>query len=630
MGLIKYVSFDIFDTCIVRATGKPISVFYDLARACVKVQTSSNVADFVKIRKEGEYLARIKKKSQEICMQDIYDECDFSSLSFFSKEEIIHRELECERNVLLPVVSIRKIIDSYRSRGVAISFISDMYLPENFLKEILVKYGFYNNTDSLYISSTYGKKKSNGELFEFFKAKNKKVNRFNWIHFGDNFSGDIIQAWRKGAIPIRVFHAFNDYEYIDNTNFISGLTNKIDLTSSISKSLRLSHDYDEKYEFAVDVIAPILVPFVWNLLKSAKRRNLSDLYFFARDGYILYLIAKELKSDFNDIRLHYLYVSRRSIYFPTISEINVESINNVFPTKIMRYDTFLSYLTIKEDELDDSIIEELQKASSLKQMLEIVSIWPTFLDKIKEKHKKQRQLLLDYFQQAGLASYNKHQAIVDLRGSRKSHELINSFLNENNYPSVYGFYYEVTNDRITPSNSDMYESCIYREDYINTDLYESLRTFTSIFEQYFAVTPQNRTAYYVDNENKIDPVFEKETVDERKIMLFETNKNACIDYAKYAKHVFYDEDGYYISSFCLSKFLNILSYPPHNLLKLFADYEMSESMYEKKVFLKRLCIGDMFNHEQILWFKGSIAYTFGRWTFMVFYIKKWIKKIIFK
>lgn len=78
---------------------------------------------------------------------------------------------------------------------------------------------------------------------------------------------------------------------------------------------QLSYDnMDSFYKISLSVIAPSLVMYVHWILCEAKKRNIEHLYFFARDGYLLYHIAKVLCKKMNiDTECSYFYCSRYSL-----------------------------------------------------------------------------------------------------------------------------------------------------------------------------------------------------------------------------------------------------------------------------------------------------------------------------
>ncbi len=178
-----HFSFDIFDTCLIRSCGFAHNVFDLLAIKILGENSSESVrADFVNIRISGEKIARTKKAT-EVTLNDIYNACDFSGLTSTTNQDIARAEILIEEKVLVGVKSIKKQIDKLHESGHKIYYISDMYLPETFLKEVLIEQGFWKNGDQLYVSCVSGKTKSTGELFDFVAQENN-INFKQWHHWG--------------------------------------------------------------------------------------------------------------------------------------------------------------------------------------------------------------------------------------------------------------------------------------------------------------------------------------------------------------------------------------------------------------------------------------------------------------
>lgn len=625
----KVVSFDIFDTCLVRTTGSPDVVFELLAKTIVENGSSADIFDFIKIRKDGELRARMASEKEEIRIEEIYEHCDFSFVTDASKQFIISTELDIEESVLLPVLTIREKIDFYRLKGYSICFISDMYLPEFFVLRILTKYGFFKDGDRLLLSSVFNVTKSSGNLYKVFRNYFPKSNIFNWRHHGDNIYSDFIESAKQGAIPELISHKYNERESITIQPFDPIISSELKKYTSISKALRLSTIPNSQYIFAVDVIAPMYVSFVMHILNLAKEKGITELYFFARDGFLFYQIALQLQDIYEGLHFHYIYISRKVIYFSTLKDVSFESLKQLFSTQVT-LSNVLNYLFLEKEDLSTTTFEMLKNEDNRDKILNVLCADEVLVDKISKNQEKQKQLFLRYLQQEGLTSNTLNSAIVDLRGTRKSHELVNNFLLRNGYNRLFGFYYEVIEERATPQNCDSYYSCIFREQYKGTQLYEALENFTSIFEQYFSVTSQQRTSHYKLLNEKVEPVFENELVRDSIRNLFELNVKACMDFCHYSKLLVSKHNTDIITRVYLSNFLISLSRYEKDLLRLFCDFEISENQFNKKVFVKKISIFDFKNHQHIMWFKGSIVYTFGRLPYYLIVFKRWIKRKIFK
>ena len=625
--MIKIATFDIFDTCLVRATGGPDSVFILMARRILNTSSKSDIQDFVIIRKEGEKKAR-NMFNREISLAELYSQCDFSGLTDWKNEDIMRVELEVEKNVLTPVMEIKSKIIKLREKGIKIGYISDMYLPANFIKSVLEENGLYKENDLLYVSSESKNTKSDGALYRYFKDQQSITHFGNWVHYGDNWHSDWINALKAGALVKHVKHQYNDNETLDEKRTLPYLKKDIEIIHSVCKSLRICFSKDQRYSFAVDVIAPIYVPFVWNVLSQACSRGIKDLYFFARDGLIFYQIARIFSPSFNDISLHYIYVSRKSIYFPTVDCFDKENIKSLFPKDETSYNRIMADLCMKEDDFDSSQWDDIIRLNGRDEIVDYVFSHHQIEFILKQKYEEQRSLFLKYLEKEGLARINDKSALVDLRGTRKSHERINTFLRKNGYKEVYGYYFEVIEDRVPPSNGDMYYSEIYREDFVGTSFYEALQNSTALFEQYFSITPHNRTSHYYQNsQGEICPVFDKEEIPSYRREYYDKNVKACVDFAKmYQKYVSVEHSNIF-SQYFLTSFLMLMKHPKHRFLKLLDGLRVSENEFTNSFFVKKLTPYNVLNY-RIIWKKGSAAYTYGIWLWNIHSIinnlKRWI------
>ena len=102
----RLYSFDIFDTCLVRSCRNSTNVFHILANTILgnNCETSQK-EDFVLTRINGEKKARntlINHENEEVTLEEIYDFCDFSLLTKVDKLTILRKEIEVEKEVLLP------------------------------------------------------------------------------------------------------------------------------------------------------------------------------------------------------------------------------------------------------------------------------------------------------------------------------------------------------------------------------------------------------------------------------------------------------------------------------------------------------------------------------------------------
>ena len=75
-------------------------------------------------------------------------------------------EKELESNTIVPCLETLELVKKARVKYGKVIFISDMYLPKDFLIKQLDKYGFWKDCDRIYISNEIKLNKASGKLFE--------------------------------------------------------------------------------------------------------------------------------------------------------------------------------------------------------------------------------------------------------------------------------------------------------------------------------------------------------------------------------------------------------------------------------------------------------------------------------
>lgn len=622
-------SFDIFDTCLIRSCGFAHNVFDLLAIQILGENSSESIrADFVNIRISGEETAR-NKKITEVTLDDIYNACDFSGLTSITNQDIAQAEILIEKKVLIGVKSIKKQIDKLHESGHKIYYISDMYLTETFLKEVLIEQGFWKNGDQLYVSCVSGKTKSTGELFDFVAQENNIIFK-QWHHWGDNKQSDYIIPQKKGIQAHLIKHEFSKYEQIilKQSFFPSIYINQ--QLAGIQKAIRLSFDPSPQLNLGANITIPLLVSFVYQILEDAKQSNINHLFFLARDGFLPYFIAKQIQPHYPNINLQYIYTSRSALYFPGAKSTECNDIKmilgNLTGKKLKEVFVDRTNIDISpyiSDELSCKIINSEEEGKEF--LIELYKN-KAFKHKIASEYIAQKELVIKYFMQTGLASNINDCAICDIRGSRKCHKIINQLLSHAGFSQVKGYYLEVTSDRVSIQEGGNYYSTFYSERYKNT--YNSLRYLDSLYaviEQYFCATGSPRTIKYTENKNgMIIPVHEEKSE-------YNYGKELCKLHQEIAKNYI----KHYINNklFLYNKELQIYIY---NNLCRFAQFpyridlqpltrvRVNDDKFHYSALVHKYSLISILKREMNIneWTRGSLIYT------IYFYLGEKLGKIL--
>lgn len=92
--------------------------------------------------------------------------------------------------------------------------------------------------------------------------------------------------------------------------------------------MKLSNDAQKRIllQCSYEIVGPVVFDFVRWVLDMARKKNITTLYFLARDGYILHQIATMIvKYEKIPISCKYLYCSRRSLRIPSYHLVGEEA-----------------------------------------------------------------------------------------------------------------------------------------------------------------------------------------------------------------------------------------------------------------------------------------------------------------
>lgn len=610
---MKVYSFDIFDTCLVRKCGKAENLFELLAlRVCGIEADMSIKRDFVLERKRAEQRARQSVLAEEITLDDIYEQIDLEGLTTCNIEYVKQAEFDLEAEMLVGVQSVRDKIKLLRQQQVQIAFVSDMYLPQDFIKTILIREQFLEQDDWLYVSSEYGLTKEKGSLFQKI-AEEHNLNICDWWHYGDNPNSDKAIPAKIGIHAVLLQHPLTptevQYRKSDIELFPVGA-----LLVGATRALRLSQVQSKNAEFITNLVYPLFVSFTYIVMQEAQARNIKRLYFLARDGYSLYRIAQRLQPLFPEIEVHYLYASRKSLYTAGITTFTQSDLYELLHKNIgVRLRDALDVWSIGEGDLPDALLEQTIEQSSL-QILCDELIEANLCQTILSRAEQMRATALGYFQQEGIAS-NISSAIVDIRGTRRSHQQLNRVLELGGYNRVFAFYMEVFKDRTTIREAGDYFAAVFDEQ--EADRLAVFYRHPDIVEQVFAVTDQQRTIGYQQNtDGSYSPIFDKAQPKSKPLALAGEIQEGLFRAAD-----FYLQTSilsYAQQIFCLSlgAINNMLAAPTKQMLEPLVDFPISESQLSSIPYVKKYTSADywrmlIFSNKlyRTNWFEADICYN---------------------
>lgn len=306
-------SFDIFDTCLVRKCGTPVN-FFDVfsLRAFEHEPQEWARQEFVAARRLTEQ--KLWNENPHYTLEDIWVEMDWTHPFLKPKKELCELEQELEREMLVPVLTMRDKVNECRRSGDKVIFISDMYLSSAFLIEVMRAHGFYQDGDALYVSCECKAAKYNGELFRYVKEKEGLSSFRHWHHYGDNKLGDYKAPKKLGIKCTLIHHEYTPYQKQWKENDYSLGFKYPSILAGLGRALHYSTVWNTHTDFVLDIIAPFYCSWMYMVIDDAQQKGIKRLYFCARDAYQIHKIAQVMQPLFPEVGIEYVYMSRKALY----------------------------------------------------------------------------------------------------------------------------------------------------------------------------------------------------------------------------------------------------------------------------------------------------------------------------
>ena len=293
----KVISFDIFDTLLVRPFLEPCNVFSYLGEVLQE-------KDFFAYRFNAENVLR--QHGNAYPTYDAIYEIMPKKFQYIKEKE---RNLELDTLFANP--KIKKIYDYALKLKKKIIIVSDMYFDEETLKKALNKNGYYG-FDKIYISAYQKKSKWDTSLFTHI-IDELKIDPQKIFHIGDNKVADYssakqvgIQAFRIKA-PRDIFRKENKRlrPFIDKHK--NTLTGGIIIGNAVKQMVLGKKSPNYWDEFGYSWGGPFAYALSSFVVDQMRKDNRNELICVARDGYTIEKIVNILAQE---IKTHYIYAGR--------------------------------------------------------------------------------------------------------------------------------------------------------------------------------------------------------------------------------------------------------------------------------------------------------------------------------
>lgn len=504
------VSFDIFDTLVMRKISDPSFVFQIIE---LKLNKKGIDIPFAKLRYSAEKRLRKRGEKTDFTIHDIY--LEFQKLTNLSDEEcdkIKKEEVDTELEYIVPRKSMVEVYQYVRNElHKKTAIISDMYFTTDIIKKILEKCGV-TEYDELLISCEIQARKEDGSMWDYFLKHHKEQELF---HIGDNEKSDIQLPEGRG---IDIFHIMSAKDLFEQTNIgriakiqplsvtdsvIFGIILNKYFNNPFSQNVnKFSIQFNKLYDIGYCVIGPIVSDYLMWVIRDAKRKEINKLFMLAREGYLfncIYNIMKENCDNAIKIPSEYLYASRRATMMASIENTNdIKEALNVY------YEGSLKDLLKNRFGLEDNITA----IASIKDMeihlpgdaAIVLKKIESICDLILKRAKYERDNYLGYINSI---MGKENNAVLDIGYSGSIQYYLSKFTGK----QFVGYYFATDNKKLAKKISGNEMKGRYIEDDEIQPMSKSYIHRYSLLLETILTSPDNQLCYIGDD---FKPVFKKE------------------------------------------------------------------------------------------------------------------------
>lgn len=342
---VEYVSFDIFDTLVIRPFFRPTDLFVLMDDYFCKL-TGSDIS-FSEIRVQCEADCRTEQRVNSPTIQDITIDAIYEklakrlSLSSSDAKALMEKEKELEIKFCKTRQSVKNLYELALFMGKKVIITSDMYLDADTIEKILNKNG-YTKYEKLFLSSEVGITKWTGDLYGYAE-KQLEISGKDIIHIGDNWDSDVTMSQKKGwnsrfypkttdcffnwigdigaGNSTKLYFEPNGY-FVNYQNGLSYLGIRCMLAmvaNDIFDNPAFSFHPDSEFNMNEKMIGYYAMGMhmfgvVKWMIDDLPKKAGSTVHFIARDGYLPMKVYKEFQKVIPGLpKANYLPISRKAL-----------------------------------------------------------------------------------------------------------------------------------------------------------------------------------------------------------------------------------------------------------------------------------------------------------------------------
>ncbi|MCM1282790.1 MAG: hypothetical protein NC180_06670 [Muribaculaceae bacterium] len=307
---VEVISFDLFDTLIMRKVLLPTDVV-TLLELRLR-ERGIDIDDFVRRRISAEKeLSKEEAPFLEVIYQSVLDQVSPVSAT---AEELARLEWELDCELVVPRRELTELLSELHRQGKQIYIVTDSYYRQEQIAHMLRICGICDY-DGLLVSCEYHTGKRQHLFREFRSLLGGRIS----LHVGDDSSADIESAQKEGlsAFPVPSgMDLLEDMGYLGFCDSMDTLASRLKLGMLVSKVFNspfLCEDEEQRlhvdsaYDIGYLFMAPMITDFVLWFAEEVRKRKLANIWFCARDGFLIKKLYDILRPENRSV---YLLTSR--------------------------------------------------------------------------------------------------------------------------------------------------------------------------------------------------------------------------------------------------------------------------------------------------------------------------------
>ncbi|ACL22185.1 HAD superfamily hydrolase-like protein [Desulfitobacterium hafniense DCB-2] len=461
------ISFDLFDTLIMRRILMPANIFDLIERELAERFNIHINFKICRIEAEKYCFANIDR---HFTMEQIYNRLQETlCLTDEVIDQIKSMEYEFELKYCTPRHALTECFNYAVNKKKKICITTDMYWNSAAIKKLL-KMHQIAGYENLFISCELKMSKTSGTLWEYVKEiySGKSI-----LHIGDNRQSDIDMPRKYN---ISTFEVKSAYDLMS----MSVLNSVLVKAQSINDCVMLGQFAGRflnspfainkgKGRFAIDnafdlgyvSFGPLVLGFILWLIRMAKKNGIDKLLFFARDGYILEKIYRKLVDHYNLEAPQGIYflISRRAASVAALkTKKDVEFIvKTLCKTKKIKIRQLLLHAFGVYAEAEDLIAEKYYYELSEDDLIDYILY--KYQSKILINAHNERTNYLNYLSNLNISKIEKI-GVVNFVGRGVTQHFLRKLLIDN---ELTGYYFAIEYDALSILGSAQQSYSYYPE-----------------------------------------------------------------------------------------------------------------------------------------------------------------------